>query len=106
MPAIALPHNTEKKKHWAELRLDQCFDPGALQAPSTAPQPPPGRGSLFASEIYQLGTAPMAIPSLYEGLKCQGIGLNIKKYAHHVSSVALGAAALFDPTPLLWRGAE
>ena len=41
---------------------------GALWRPRTAP----GVGSLFASEIGGLVTAPMTIPLLYEGLKTPG----------------------------------
>ena len=51
MPAIALSHNPKKKKHWAELRLDLCFDTGALRRPAPSLSRPLGRGSLFASEI-------------------------------------------------------
>ena len=38
----------------AELRLDQCFDTGALQRPAPSLSRPLGRGSLFASELDRL----------------------------------------------------
>ena len=44
------------------------------------------RGSLFASEIDQLGTAPMAIPSLYEDFEVPGYINFPKEYA---TSIAL-----------------
>ena len=68
--ANALPHNIPKKKNtgldfaWASVSIQARFD-----AQHRHISRPPGRGSLFASEIDQLGTAPMAIPSLYEGFE-------------------------------------
>ena len=52
-------------KHWAEV---QCFERKFLGRLFDA-QDRFEVGSLFVSEIDQLGTAPMAIPSLHEGFE-------------------------------------
>ena len=40
-----------KRKTLIKRRLDQCFDPGALQRPAPPISQPLSRGSLFVSEI-------------------------------------------------------
>ena len=64
----ARARDVAQTKHWAERCLGQCFEREFLGRLFDA-QDRFEVGSLFASGIDQLGTAPMAIPSLYEGFK-------------------------------------
>ena len=74
--ANALLHNPDKEKHWAELRLDQCFR-SRLLAPSSAPQP-----ALAAVRFVHQKLTP---PPLYEGLEASGGTQGIKNYARSIA---------------------
>ena len=91
MSAKTSCHAILKEKHWAELRLDQCFKTYALRRPAPPLSQPLGRGSLFASESDRVWQAAVDGTVLQE---CSESYVSIIVPQNHAESLALDEYAL------------